>query len=420
MQNKNLRKKNADASNAAKSLAQFAGLGKLPPQALELEEAVLGAMMLEGESVARMVGNIKPEYFYRPEHQLIVDTIFSLFAENKPVDITTVTHGLRSQNQLEMAGGPGFIAMLTSRVLSSANIEYHARIIHQKWVARQIIVMASEAIEKAYEESTMPFELADDLSARYSDITDIEHVRGIKKAGQIAYDRLTSIRQSMDDPRHTPGIPTGFKKVDREIGGWSSPDLIVVAARPGMGKTAFALKTALAGAYAHHVLFFSLEMSAEQLVNRLQSMISGVNSHDIYRGHINEDQWTKIQQSSSAIDRHKLYIDDTGGITMEAMRARARKMKQQHGLSLIVVDYLQIIGQADASLLRDPTNSITMISGALKRMAKDLEVPVIVLSQLSREVETQKDGSKKPKLHHLRQSGAIEQDADIVAPFCVP
>jgi len=367
--------------------------GKVPPQAKELEEAVLGAIMLEKSAFDTVSEIIKPECFYVEAHQLIFKVMQQLQNDSVPIDILTVVEGLKSKNELDLVGGPYQITKLTNSVVSAANIDAHARIILQKFIQRELIRISGEIIGDAYEDSTDVFDLLDESETKMFNITN----NYLKK--------------------NFSGVPSGFPTLDRITYGWQPTDLIILAARPSVGKTAFALN--LARNAALHptkpipVGFFSLEMSAPQLVQRILSAESEIKMEKISRGKLEDYEYQQLHAKGlKKLERAPLYIDDTAALNIFEFRAKARRLVNKHKVGIIIIDYLQLMsGSGDRNNNRE--QEISNISRSLKALAKELNIPIVALSQLSRAVETRKE-SKMPQLSDLRESGAIEQDADMV------
>lgn len=392
--------------------------GKVPPQAKDLEEAVLGAIMLEKGAFDTVVEILKPECFYADAHQRIFRAMQSLQQKNQPIDILTVVEELRTREELDLIGGPYYVTRLTNAVVSSANIEAHARIILQKFIQRELIRISGEIIGDAYEDSTDVFDLLDEAESKLFEITN-NHLR--KNFDSIDTVLVKTV-QRIEDMRHRnediTGVPSGFASLDHVTYGWQSTDLIILAARPSVGKTAFALN--LARNAALHptkptpVAFFSLEMSASQLVQRILSAESEIWLEKIARGKLEEHEMKQLYaRGIQRLAQAPIFIDDTAALNIFELRAKCRRLKNKHNVGLIIIDYLQLMsGTGDRNSNRE--QEISRISRDLKSLAKELQVPIIALSQLSREVEKRKENNKIPQLSDLRESGAIEQDADMV------
>ena len=391
--------------------------GKTPPQALELEEAVLGALMLDQNALNNTIQMILPEYFYRPEHQIIFRSIVKLFEQSKPVDILTVTQQLMQDGQLEEVGGGMYLSQLTNRVVSAAHIEYHARILSEKYIQREIIRVATETLTEAYDETTDVLDLLDKTERHLMDIdeknfhTEYHNMQDVLK---VAFEQIEAVQES--DSSYS-GIPSGFADLDRTTAGFQPGTLIILAARPAMGKTAFALSMArnIAVEMNKPIAFFSLEMTAVELVMRLICSESGISGERLKKGDKLPD-WEKKQlyTKSQILTEAPIFIDDTPQLTIFELRAKCRRLKQQHDIQMVFIDYLQLMqAGGDQNKNGNREQEISLISRQLKALSKELGVPVLALSQLSRAVET-RGGTKKPQLSDLRESGAIEQDADIV------
>lgn len=392
--------------------------GKVPPQAKDLEEAVLGAIMLEKSAFDTVVEILKPECFYVESHQRIYRSMQTLQQKNQPIDILTVVEELKLREELDIIGGPYYVTRLTNAVISSANIESHSRIILQKFIQRELIRISGEIIGDAYEDSTDVFDLLDDAESKLFEITNNHLRKNFDSIDSV----LVKTVQRIEDMRHRnediTGVPTGFASLDRVTYGWQSTDLIILAARPSVGKTAFALN--LARNAALHptkptpIAFFSLEMSASQLVQRILSAESEIWLEKIARGKLEEHEMKQLYaRGIQRLAQAPIYIDDTAALNIFELRAKCRRLKNKHNVGLIILDYLQLMsGTNDRNSNRE--QEISRISRDLKGLAKELQVPIIALSQLSREVEKRKEGNKIPQLSDLRESGAIEQDADMV------
>ena len=391
--------------------------GKVPPQAKELEEAVLGAIMLEKSAFDTIIEILKPECFYVDAHQRIFKAFKSLADKSMPIDLLTVVEELKIKEELDIVGGPYYITKLTNSVVSTANIETHARIILQKFVQRELIRISGEILGDAYEDSTDVFDLMDEAEDKIFQITNNflkTDYREMSSALAQAITRIDELRSKKED---ISGVPSGFASMDRVTYGWQPTDLIILAARPSVGKTAFALNLARNAALSPikptPVAVFSLEMSAAQLVQRILSAESEILLEKIARGKLEDYEYQQLHAKGiKRLEQAPIYIDDTAALNIFEFRAKARRLVHKHGVGLIIIDYLQLMsGSGDRNSNRE--QEISNISRNLKALAKDLNVPIIALSQLSRAVETRKE-SKMPQLSDLRESGAIEQDADMV------
>ncbi len=389
--------------------------GVVPPQALELEEAVLGALMLERDSVIAVQEYITPDAFYSEQHKLIYKAIESLSRDIQPIDLFTVSERLRIERELSAAGGATYLAQLTQKVDSAANVEFHARIIAQKYVQRELIRAASQIQRNSYDESLDVTELIGYAEGEIFKVAEGHIKRSVQSAKDILSVALDQIEAAAKSKSAFNGVPSGFTAIDRKTLGWQLSDLIIVAARPSMGKTAFVLSMArnMAIEYEQGVAFFSLEMSAVQLMMRLIVGETGLKSNDIKMGKLDSEQWKHLESAVKPLGSAPLYIDDTPALSIFEFRSKARRLKIQHDIKIIIIDYLQLMtGSNDTRGNRE--QEVAFISRTLKAVAKDLNIPIIALSQLSRATEA-RGGSKRPLLSDLRESGAIEQDADIVA-----
>jgi replicative DNA helicase len=387
--------------------------GKVPPQAPEMEESVLGAIMIDKDALITVIDIIKPEIFYDDRNGLVCEAMLSLFRKTQPIDLLTITEELREMGKLEEAGGVYYITQLTNRVASAAHIEHHARIIVQKHISREIIRVSSEATRDAYEDTTDVLELLQTTEKAIYDIAS-KRSKNAKNIGSVISANMEKIKHMKENPDLIAGVHTGLEGLDRVTGGWQKTDLIIVAARPSMGKTAFVVTVSANAAidFGVPVAVFSLEMSEEQIGNRILSLHSEVDQENIKRGYLSDTEMWKLNNSGKEISKAPIYIDDTPSLSVLELRAKARRMKMRYGIQLIVVDYLQLM-TVGVKKGQSREGEVSEISRTLKAIAKELEIPVIALSQLSRKVED-RGGSKKPMLSDLRESGAIEQDADIV------
>lgn len=388
-------------------------VGKVPPQAIDIEEAVLGAIMLEKDAVISVLDILKPESFYKVAHQKIYNAIVELSTKEKPIDILTVTEELRSNDELESIGGPFYITQLTSRVASSAHIEYHSRIIAQKYIQRELIRISSEIQNRAFDDSIDVDDLLDFSERELFNVAEGNIKRETAKINILIKKAIEQIEEAGKHEDSLVGVPSGFTKLDRLTSGWQKSDLIIIAGRPSMGKTAFALSMTRTIGVEHNrpVAFFSLEMSSVQLVNRFIVSETELPSNRIRNGNLDEHEWKQLETKIKQLVESPIYIDDSPAISIFELRAKCRRLKLQHDIQLIVVDYLQLMtGPPDAGSREQEVSSI---SRSLKSIAKELNIPIIALSQMNRSVEL-RSGSKRPQLSDLRESGAIEQDADMV------
>ena len=389
--------------------------GKLPPQAVDLEEVVLGAMMIDKKGVDEVIDILQPEAFYKESHQLIFNAIISLFEKQEPIDIKTVSFQLKKDGNLNSVGGDYYLIELSQKVSSSAHIEFHSRIILQKFIQRKLISISNDIIEDSYDETSDVFDLLDKAESKIYDISQ----RNLKKNTQSAEDLVLAAKKKIEEiskKEGLSGIASGFGEIDRLTSGWQPSDLIIVAARPGMGKTAFTLSMARNITVENNipVAFFSLEMSAIQLITRLISSETGLNSEKLRTGKLEKFEWQLLNVKVTNLENAPLYIDDTPSLSIFELRAKARRLSSQYGIKLIVVDYLQLMTLGSSQKSGNREQEISTISRNLKALAKELDIPIIALSQLSRAVEL-RGGTKRPILSDLRESGAIEQDADIVS-----
>jgi replicative DNA helicase len=419
MANENVTSKKTENKLTYNTLETSMGVtGRLTPQAVDFEMAILGAIMINSDAVGEVIDMLTPNMFYKESHQHIYTMIRELFKNSEPIDLLTVTNLLRKNKLLEFVGGPAYIAGLTHRVASSANIEYHARIVMEKYVLRSLITTCSSIIKESYDDSKDVLQLLDEAETELFGIVENNFKRESKELSEVvrrALDELVQIRNS-DEVYH--GVPTGIRAIDEKIGGWQKSDLIILAARPGMGKTSLVLSIARNAAidFNKPVAFFSLEMSATQIVHRLFSIETGIDSEKISKGKLDEVEWVQLTNKIGNLSSANLIIDDTPALSVFDLRAKCRRLKHQHDIELVIVDYLQLMqGGTDKEKGKGTREQeISYISRSLKALAKELNIPVIALSQLSRAVETRANSTKRPLLSDLRESGSIEQDADMV------
>jgi replicative DNA helicase len=392
--------------------------GKIPPQAKDLEEAILGAIMLEKAAFDTVVEILKPECFYVEAHQKIYKAMQGLAIKSLPIDLLTVVEELKFREELDFVGGPYAVTKLTNAVVSSANIEAHARIVLQKFIQRELIRISGEIIGEAYEDSTDVFDMLDLAESKLFEITNNHLRKNFDDIETVLVKTINRIEEMRNRQDEMTGVPTGFPSLDKLTYGWQPTDLIILAARPSVGKTAFALN--LARTAALHptkptaVGFFSLEMSSSQLVQRILSAESEIWLEKIARGKLEEHEMKQLYKKGiDRLSKAPIFIDDSAALNIFELRAKCRRLKNKHNIGIIIIDYLQLMsGSADRNSNRE--QEISKISRDLKGLAKELQVPIIALSQLSREVEKRKEGNKIPQLSDLRESGAIEQDADMV------
>jgi len=391
--------------------------GKIPPQVTELEEAVLGALMLEKDKLAEVMEIIQSEEcFYVDAHQKIYAAVRRINDKGLPVDLLTVTEELRKSNELELVGGAYYLTRLTMNVVSSAHVEAHARIVMEKFVQRELIRISGQIIADAYEDSTDVFDLLDKAESNLYEITDKHLRKNFKSLKEVMVRTIQEIEEAKNKKDDVTGVPSGYAELDKLTSGWQKTDLIILAARPAVGKTAFCLNLAMNAAMnagkPFPVAFFSLEMGAGQLVKRMLAAVTEVTLDAITKGRMQEHEFMQLIQRMSRLDSAPIFLDDQAALNIFELRAKARRLKQKHDIQLIIIDYLQLMS-AGMSNAGNREQEISKISRDLKALAKELEVPIIALSQLNRSVETRKE-SKVPQLSDLRESGAIEQDADMV------
>jgi replicative DNA helicase len=387
--------------------------GKLPPQAVDVEEAVLGALMLERDAYVTIADLIDTGSFYKEEHQKIFDAIKTLSAAEKPIDLLMVTQELKDRDQLNVVGGPGYIVQLTSRVASAAHIDFHARIIAQKFIQRELIRVSTEIQTKSYDDTMDVDDLLDFSESCLFQVAEGNIKKETRPIKPVLHEAIKQIEKARKQKDGLSGCPSGFTGVDRVTSGWQRTDLVIIAARPAMGKTAFVLTMARNIAVDHNrpVAFFSLEMSSLQLVNRLISAETELGGEKIKTGKLEDYEWTQLNQRIKSLDNAPLFIDDTPALSIFEFRAKCRRLKMQHNIELVIVDYLQLM-TAGSDSRGSREQEVSLISRSLKAIAKELDIPIIALSQLSRAVESRE--GKRPQLSDLRESGALEQDADIV------
>lgn len=391
--------------------------GRLQPQAKEFEEAVIGAIMIERDAYSLVSEILKPASFYDRKHQLIYEAITKLAVEQSPIDILTVKEQLTKQGNLEEAGGHFYIAQLSSKVASSAHIEYHARIIAQKFVARNLISFSSNIQTKAFDESTDVDDLMQEAEGKLFELSQQNMKKDYTHVYPVIKEAYAMIEKAATRSDGLSGLESGFTKLDRMTHGWQNSDLIIIAARPAMGKTAFVLSMAknIAVDYRNPVAVFSLEMSNVQLVNRLISNVCEIESEKIKSGQLAPHEWQQLDYKLRLLNDAPLYIDDTPSLSVFELRTKARRLVKEHGVKIIIIDYLQLMNASGMSF-GSRQEEVSVISRSLKGLAKELNIPIIALSQLNRGVESREIApeKKKPQLSDLRESGAIEQDADMV------
>ena len=397
------------------NILPLSGIGRVPPQAIELEEAILGALLIDRDALSKVIDILSSESFYVDGHQKIFEAITQLFGDSDPIDILTVSQRLKKEGELNNIGGEAKLIGLSTRVSSSAHIEFHSRIVVQKHIQRELIRISHNMIEQAYDETNDVLELLDTAEQSLFNISQ----GNLKKNYEGSFELVKQALQKIEDiskKEGLSGVPSGFKGVDRVTAGWQKSDLIIIASRPGMGKTALSLSMARNMAIDHKIPVgvFSLEMSSVQLITRLISSETGIGAEKLRKGNLEPIEWQQLSSKVKKLEDAPIFIDDTPALSIFDLRAKCRRLVAQHKVQIIVIDYLQLMTAGVTKSNGNREQEISTISRSLKSIAKELEIPVIALSQLSRAVET-RGGSKRPLLSDLRESGAIEQDADIVS-----
>ena len=388
-------------------------LGRVPPQALQLEEAVIGSMMIEQDLFIDLQGILKRESFYKESHRKIFAEMQELAAAQNPIDLYTVIEKLKAKNILNDVGGEAYLVELTQKVASGVHAEYHARIIAQRFIQRELIRISSDIQKKSFDETLDVNDLLNEAQQEIFTLAEGNISREPQRVSIVLREAMDEIERAKDSEAGVSGIPSGFTEIDRITNGWQRSDLIIAAARPSMGKTAFVLTMARNVAIEHKipVAFFSLEMDSVQLIKRLIVSESKIKSEKIRSGNLTENDWAHLESSIKELTEAPLFIDDTPALSIYEFRAKARKLKATQDVQLIVIDYLQLMsGPPELKKMRE--QEVSAISRGLKAIAKELKVPIIALSQLNR--STEMGGNKRPQLSNLRESGAIEQDADLV------
>ena len=401
------------SSNFTPPVGSLPDLGKVPPQAIDMEEAVLGAIMLEKEAVITILDILKPESFYKEAHQKIFSAIRDLSSRDFAIDLYTVTEELRATGLLEGVGGPLYLTQLTSKVVSAAHVDYHARIVGQKHIQRELIRVSTEIQKRSFDDTYDVTDLLDFSEDAIFQIAEGSIKREVAPINEVIKEAIHEIELAGKREDALVGIPSGFTKLDRLTSGWQKSELTIIAARPSMGKTAFALTMARNMAIEHgkKVAIFSCEMSSIQLVNRLIIAETDIPGDKIKNGRLSEDEWKQLDSRIKKLVQAPIFIDDTPAITITELRAKCRRLMAQHKLDVVILDYLQLMTGPANSGSRE--QEVSNISRSLKSIAKELNVPLIALSQLNRSAEL-RGGLKRPQLSDLRESGAIEQDADMV------
>ena len=395
-------------------------LGKLPPQALELEASVIGALMIEKEAFSSVTDLLRPESFYSDQHRHIFEAVQALSAKDAPIDVLSVAEQLKQSGKLEQAGGVIYLSDLTRRVASAAHIRYHAQIIAQKATARDLITAACQIEEKGYDETQDVDELVEEATAKIFEISQRAQKRDVTHIYPVITEAFDRMHKASENEGNISGIPSGFTELDKITSGWQKSDLVIIAARPAMGKTAFVLSMAknIAVDFNIPVAIFSLEMSNVQLVNRLIMNVCEIEGNKIRNGRLSKAEWDKLDNTIGVLQNAPIYVDDTPGLSVFELQSKARKLVKEHKIQLIIIDYLQLMN-ANGMSFGSREQEVSIISRNLKGLAKELDIPIIALSQLSRAVEKRDSSNsnvdgKKPLLSDLRESGAIEQDADMV------
>ncbi len=391
-------------------------LGKLPPQAPELESSVLGALMIEKDAYATVADLLRPESFYKDQNRLVFEAIRALAAKDEPIDILSVAEKLKAQGTLAEAGGALYLSELSRQVASTAHLRYHAQIVGQKATARDLISMAAKIEEQAYDETQDVDELMQMAEAGIFEISQRAQKRDVTQIDPVIEEAFARIRKASKNEGNISGVPSGFHDLDKITSGWQNSDLIIIAARPAMGKTAFVLSMAknIAINYGIPVAMFSLEMSNVQLVNRLIMNVCELEGDKIKNGKLTQAEWAQLEHKINELRGGQIYVDDTPSLSVFELRSKARKLVREHKVQLIIIDYLQLMN-ASGMNFGSREQEISIISRNLKALAKELDIPIIALSQLNRNVESRTGvEGKTPQLSDLRESGAIEQDADMV------
>ena len=406
-------------NNTAPSLSDY---GRIPPQAPELEKAVLAALMIERDAYSQVSEMLKPESFYEHRHQLIFAAITDLAVSQRPIDLLTVKDQLQKRGELEEVGGPFYLTQLTSMVASAAHVEYHARIIAQKALARELITFSNTVQSKAFDETIDVDDLMQETEGRLFEISQQNVKKDYVQINPVLKEAYNNITAAAGRPDGLSGLQSGFPELDKITAGWQNSDLIIIAARPAMGKTAFMLSMAknMAVNMKYPVAFFSLEMSNLQLVNRLIANTCEIPSDKIRTGQLADYEWQQLDYKLRDLLDAPLYVDDTPSLSVFELRTKARRLVREHGVRIIIIDYLQLMNASGMTFF-NRQEEVSTISRSLKGLAKELNIPIIALSQLNRSVESRIGGgdkkgdeSRRPQLSDLRESGAIEQDADMV------
>lgn len=386
------------------------------PQAPEVEKAVLGALMIDRDAYLEICDRLRPESFYEPRNQMVYEAIVKLSSEENPVDVLTVTDQLAKMGKLDEIGGPGYIADLSSMVATSANIEYHANIVAEKYLARQMIQYVSTIGKKTFDETYDIKDVVQEAESTLFELSQKNMKKDYSVVAPIVDKALEVVKLAHSNKGGVTGISTGYFKLDDMTCGWQNSDLVIIAGRPAMGKTAFALSLAksISADQKIPMALFSLEMSDIQLTNRLMANVCRIDSKKLMSGQLDSSDWTRLDRKLDKLKEAPLYIDDTESLSVMELRTKARRLVKEHGVRLIMIDYLQLM-TASGMRYNSRQEEVSLISRSLKGLAKELNIPVLALSQLNRGVESREGAEgKRPKLSDLRESGSIEQDADMV------
>lgn len=388
-------------------------LGKIPPQDIEAEQAVIGSMLTDQDAVIAAIEVLKAEDFYREDNKLIFEAILNIYNRAEPIDIITLKSELSSMGKLDAVGGLEYIAELPDKVPTTANVERYIKIVEEKSMLRNLVKTANEILSLGYDETQNVEDILDSAEKKIFDVMQRKSQKGYSTIKDILIDSFSRLEELYNQKSHVTGVPTGFVDLDNKTAGFQNSDFILIAARPAMGKSAFALNIATYAATRANVpvAIFSLEMSKEQVANRILCSEALVDSNKVRTGNLEDDEWQKLAETSGELSNAEIYVDDTPGINIMEIRARCRKLKLEKNIGLVLIDYLQLI-QGSGKKGANREQEIAEISRSLKILAKELNIPVVALSQLSRAVEGRPD--HRPMLSDLRESGSIEQDADIV------
>ncbi len=410
------KKKTTARKQGNASIVSMVPEGQMPPQAIDLEEAVLGALMIDKTAVDAVIDILEPDVFYKPEHRHIFTAIRQLFSDSKPIDLLSVAEALKKEGVLNEAGGDYYLVQLTQKVASTAHVEHHARVIQERYIKRRLIEVSNSILKNAYDDTTDVFNVLDEAENELFQISQGNLKKESVPAETLVESAIKRIEE-ISNKEGMSGVPSGFKKIDEITSGWQATDLIIIAARPGMGKTAFVISMAMNMAidFDIPVAIFSLEMSSLQLITRMISSSTGLNSETLRRGKLEAYEWELLHKRVDELRNAPIYIDDTPALSIFELRAKARKLVSKFDVKILIIDYLQLMTSGENNKAGNREQEISTISRNLKALAKELNIPVVALSQLSRNVERRTEEAKRPMLSDLRESGAIEQDADIVS-----